>query len=416
MTSPNTSFLYEIRTLSRPIWILSIGTFFDRFGFFAVPFLVIFLTNEGMSKELAGVAAGLIGVGGIGAAVLGGFLADRIGRRRTIAISMLGGALATLALYFSAVESEHLGGFWLTFVVAIAYGLVRGMYHAASSSLVADLAPPNQLVAAFTILRFAINLGFALGMGAAALLFYLKSSFLWLYGIDAATSLIFGVIALTSLPHGVQSRKEESGWLPALQSLRGNRRFLGLCLNTFVVALILNQWGTSFAYHLNNQEGFPPEIYGIIMAANGLLIVFFEIPISARVRRLSAPNVIAAGTAVAAIGFGLNAFVPGVAGWLALSTNLSIVWLTTTCWVLTMTVFTVGEMITFPMQGAYVAVLAPEKMRGRYNGATGLTWSLAMIISPVLGMALLNLGFGVLCAVTTVLGIGSALLLLATKR
>ncbi len=50
--------------------------------------------------------------------------------------------------------------------------------------------------------------------------------------------------------------------------------------------------------------------------------------------------------------------------------------------------FTLGEMVTMPMASAYIANLAPAHMRGRYLGVSALTWSVALIIGPGLGMKL----------------------------
>ncbi|MEM1296626.1 MAG: MFS transporter, partial [Verrucomicrobiota bacterium] len=76
-----------------------------------------------------------------------------------------------------------------------------------------------------------------------------------------------------------------------------------------------------------------------------------------------------------------------------------------------MFIFTIGEMISMPVQGAYVSQLAPEKMRGRFNGAIGTAWSGANIVGPVLGLWLLGYGFGTLCTVILCLSIGSAILM-----
>ena len=406
MTTPKASFTSEIRSLSRPVWILSVGTLIDRFGFFVYPFLVLFLTNEGMKKELAGVAAGLLGLGGLCAAIAGGYLTDRVGRRKTITISMFGGAVLTLLLYTSVVQAPNIGGYWATFLTTFLYGLVRGMYHSASSSLLGDLTPPNRLVAAFTVLRFAINLGFALGMAAAALMFHLEASFVWLFGLDAVTSVIFGFIAVTSLPQGLRTKKEDSGWGKALAVMGASPAFLFLCVNSFVIALIINQWGSSFAYHLKHDLGYEEKTYGLLMLVNGVLIVCFEIPISAFVRRFSPPKVIAFGSVVAAVGFGLLAVVEATSGWGSDAFGISVKVFIISGWTVAMTVFTIGEMVTFPMQGAYIAMLAPSDMRGRYNGANGLMWSFSAIIGPIVGLSLLNFGTSALCAVMVALGIG----------
>ncbi len=391
MTTPERTFFQELRSLSGPIRILAAGTFVDRFGTYIFPFLVLFLTDRGLSREAAGMGLACLGVGGIGAGWLGGFLSDLIGRRRTIAISMIGGGVMALTLYFCATYAERVGGFQATFAAAMIYGLVRGMYHTASSSLVADLVPAKNRVAAFALLRFAINLGWALGMTLGGYL--AEISFLWLFALDAATSFVFGIVAALFLPHGVRTERSQAGWGPALAVMRQNRAFLLVFVNALVLATVFVQMGSSFALYLR-EGGFGLKLFGWLMALNGLLIALLEMPISAWSRRFSAPHIIALGTFLAGVGFAANAW---VAGWLGFA--------------FAMFVFTVGEMIAMPVQGAYVSQLAPEKMRGRFNGAIGFAWSGANIIGPVLGLWLLGFGIQVLCGAMLLLSAVGAVLL-----
>ncbi|MEM7013258.1 MAG: MFS transporter, partial [Verrucomicrobiota bacterium] len=416
MTTPNSKFSAEIRSLPRPVWVLAAGTFIDRFGFFIFPFLMIFLTNAGMSGIAAGWAVGMIGIGNIIASFLGGYLTDRVGRKKTIAFSMYGGAITSLFLWATIEFHEQLGGFWAIYIVTMIYGLVRGMYHSASSSLVADLTPPNTLVAAFTMLRFAINLGFAFGMGAASLMFHLEASSIWLFGLDALTSITFGTIALTSLPTGLRTKKERAGWGLAFGTIFSSPAFLFLCLNCFVIATVINQWGASYAYHLKHELLYPEKIYGLLMIWNGILIVLTEIPISAWVRRYSPPKVIAAGTTVAALGFATIALVPAAAEWGSAAWGYDVTTLIIAGWFISITIFTIGEMITFPMQGAYVALLAPNDMRGRYNGATGFMWASATVVGPPLGMILLGASASILCNFMFGIAIISSVLLVVSAN
>src|SRR6188472_44711 len=82
----------------RAVWLLFIGTLINRFGGFVLVFLILYLTRSGFSAAQAGLAVGAYGVGGIAAALIGGFLADRIGRRGSIALSMVSAAIAIVAL------------------------------------------------------------------------------------------------------------------------------------------------------------------------------------------------------------------------------------------------------------------------------------------------------------------------------
>src|ERR1051325_12190529 len=88
----------DLRALPPAAWVLFFGTFLNKFGTFVLPFLAIYMTRLGYSAAQSGLAIGAYGVGTLAACVLGGYLADRMGRRKTIVLSMFSGALAMLCL------------------------------------------------------------------------------------------------------------------------------------------------------------------------------------------------------------------------------------------------------------------------------------------------------------------------------
>ncbi|NTX57420.1 MFS transporter, partial [Myxococcus sp. CA039A] len=72
--------------LPRTFWVLWLGTLVNRLGTFILPFLALYLTGErGFTVERAGLVASLYGAGAVVAGPLGGMLADRVGRRLTVA-------------------------------------------------------------------------------------------------------------------------------------------------------------------------------------------------------------------------------------------------------------------------------------------------------------------------------------------
>ncbi len=81
-----------IRALPRPVWILSAGSFVNRFGSFVAVFLVLYLREKGYSIAEAGLVVSFYGVGNVLAAGVGGWVADRLGRRNAIALSMFSAA------------------------------------------------------------------------------------------------------------------------------------------------------------------------------------------------------------------------------------------------------------------------------------------------------------------------------------
>src|ERR1051326_8228641 len=98
MNETQTSLRESLRALPRTAWILFLGTFLNKFGTFVLPFLTIYMTRLGYSTAQAGLAVAAYGVGSLCAAFWGGYLADRLGRRKTIVLSMFSGAAAMLLL------------------------------------------------------------------------------------------------------------------------------------------------------------------------------------------------------------------------------------------------------------------------------------------------------------------------------
>jgi len=48
-------------------------------------------------------------------------------------------------------------------------------------------------------------------------------------------------------------------------------------------------------------------------------------------------------------------------------------------------IWTLGEMLYFPMAAAHIANVSPPDMRGRYHGAWGIAWGLGAVLGPVAG-------------------------------
>lgn len=349
----------SLRALPRPAWILFLGTFVNKFGTFALPFLVLYLTRQGYTLAQTGLAVGAYGVGNLAASLLGGQLADQIGRRKTIVLSMFSGAAALLLL--SQAHS-------LPVIIALSAftGLVGECYRPACSALLADLVPPEQRVTAFATYRVAINAGFAFGPATAG--FLAAYGFFWLFVGDATTSALFGLLAWFTLRANTHHRSSETGWREALSVLRRDRSLHQLLLANLAIAFVFMQIFSTFGLHVT-RLGFSAAVYGAIISLNGVLIVFCELPLTTITRRYPARRVLAVGYLLIGTGFALNAFAHTIAALAG-------------CMIL----FTLGEMVTMPVSAAYVSNLAPPHLRGRYMGVSGLAWSLALIVGPVIGM------------------------------
>ncbi len=351
----------SLRALPRAAWILFAGTFVNKFGAFVLPFLTLYLTKRGFSLAAAGLVVGSYGAGNLAASILGGFLADRIGRRKTIGLSMFTSAASMLALSQARAIPALVALTWLT-------GLTSELYRPASSALLADLVPAGQRVIAFSAYRWAFNAGWAFGPATAG--FLAARGYFWLFCGNALTSVLFGLVALAALPRGLRSARQESGWGEALRELRHDRKFQQVLWAMLGVGFVFFQMFTTLGLAVT-RAGLSDAAYGLILSLNGILIVLCELPLTTLTRRFPPRRVMAVGYSLVGLGFALN----GLAH-------------TATQFRLCMIVFTLGEMISMPVSSAYVADLCPPNMRGRYMGAFGLTWASAMTVGPAIGLHL----------------------------
>ena len=390
MTTPLPSTWQSIRALPRAAWGLFIGTFINRCGGFVLVFLALYLTKMGYSVTQAGAVLGIYGIGSTVAVLAGGHLADRLGRRTTIALSMF--SSATMMLLLSRASSLS-----VIAILAGSAGFAADLYKPASAALVADLTPGGQRITAFAIYRLAVNAGFAAGPALAGLLAH--RSFELLFVGDALTSVAFGCVALVALPATHAAAHDHDGAPGFLRTMLADRALVRLLLASLIIAFVSEQAVSTFALHVRST-GLSNEVYGSLLSLNGLLIIVLELSIVSVTRRFPPRFVLAAGLMCTGIGFGLTGLartIPTLA--------------------LTVVIWTLGEMLFSPLAIARVADFAPPHMRGRYQSAFSFTFSLGLVLAPVGGTALLALGPQLLWLVCFLLGVvATMLVLLAPER
>lgn len=369
--------------LPRVIWLLLLGVFVNRFGSFVTVFLVLYLTHIGYTPVQAGIAVSAYGIGSLGAATGGGQLADRLGRKYTIVLSMFSSGAAMLAL-------SQARALWLIVILTGLAGLTTEMYRPAVSALLTDLVPAERRVTAFALYRLAVNLGFAAGPVIAG--FLASHSFFLLFVGDACTSLFFGVVSLLFLPHGARSQREQEAPGEFRRTMLADRAFLLFLLAYLAFTFIYFQNQTTFALQVQSF-GYSPAVYGTLISVNGLVIILLELPLSTVTRRLPTRPTIAVGMLLSAIGFAL--------------TSIAI---TIPLLALTVTIWTLGEIVESPVAAAYVANLAPAHLRGRYQGTYSLIWSIGLITAPLLGTTIFTWNHQALWLACGALGLFGALL------
>ena len=382
------TFFQQIRSLPRPAWIIFGGVFINRFGSFVLPMLTLYLTHAGFSPFQAGIAVGAYGGGHLVASMLGGHFADRIGRRNTILVSMFSSAIAMLALSQARTYAPIV-------IITFLAGCAAEMYRPASLALLTDFVPAENRVVAVGVYRFAVNLGFAAGPATAG--FLADRSFLLAFLGDAVTSVAYGIIAFALLPQGLRSnaKDEDTG---ALRIIARDKPFLLFLFATVCVTLVEFQFISTLALHVT-RHGYSAATYGALVSMNGVLIVLFELGITAYVQRFRLLQAIATGYLLAGIGFALTGVahtIPALAG--------------------TVVIWTLGEMVGMPPASAWVAQIAPEGFRGRYMGMYSVAWALGMLAGPPLGTLVFERNPAALWSACLLLGVISSTTLFALSR
>jgi MFS family permease len=82
--------------LPKPFWYLLAGAFVNRIGYMVEPFLALYLVGpRNLDPSTVGVVLAAFGAGAFASQPIGGYLADRFGRRA----SLVGGMIATAASF-----------------------------------------------------------------------------------------------------------------------------------------------------------------------------------------------------------------------------------------------------------------------------------------------------------------------------
>jgi MFS family permease len=341
----------------------------NRAGCFVLPFLAVYLTQgRGFSPATAGIVASLYGAGATVASALGGYLADHVGRRATMVGALLLGGCGMIALGF-ARDLEVIAP--ATFAVA----LLGECYRPAMQAAIADLVPPADRVRAFGILYWVINLGFSFGLLLGGVL--ATRSFLYLFLGDGLTSIAFALIVLRLVPetrpaHAAASHAPRKNFVDGFLAPYRDGPFAVFVLLSVLSLLVFMQHIAALPIEMAGR-GVSRAWLGFVLGLNGIVIVLVQPFLAPVLGRFNRSRVLSLGAAFMGLGFGLNAIAKGPA-----------------LFAVGVVVWTVGEIFLLPTANAVVADVALPALRGRYQGAYGLSFGVAGFFAPLIGTSVLQ--------------------------
>jgi MFS family permease len=320
------------------------------------------------------------------AGFLGGYLSDRIGRRRVILFGQ--GVMVGYPLLLLALSSSK----WAGLIALSLAGMFGALGGSVGQAMVADLVAPERHQAAYASVRVAANVGVVIGPPLGGLLLVLGS---WsaLFPTVAVLSGIAWLIAFRYLPHRGAFAPEGPPERGSLAVIFSDRRFL-LFLGSAVFA-----WMTYVAYEVvcrsrSSTATATSRRRGGSSWVNPLLVTLFQV----RLTRFATPLAPAPKLMLAMLVMGLPYLV------LVWTHSLAAI-------VFVVVVFVFGEMLWVPTSQSVVADLAPADIRGAYMGAFGSAPAIGFALAPLIGLQVRNsFGDETTWAMFAVIGVIAAIL------
>ncbi len=361
-----------VKGLSRDLWIVYIATLINRSGTMVLPFLALYLTtNLHEDAATAGMILTCYGLGALITAPVMGKLADKIG-----SITIM-----KLSLFFSGfilILYPFIKGFTLLFAVTLLWAVINEAFRPAVMSLISYLAPREKRRIAFSMNRLIINLGMSIGPVAAG--FLAQIDFAIIFYVDAVTAILAGAF-LSFYPIHYKINKEEiEQEVEKLQSHKGivlkDLRYMFFLLAVIPATIVIFQHLGAYPLYLVKDLHFQTSTFGMLTAVNTVMIIFIEVPLNTAMSGWSEKKSMALGAFLIGTGFGITALVSDVIPL-----------------IMTIIIWTFGEMILFPTSSTFAAEISPPNRRGEYMGYFQMTFSLALTLGPWLG-TLIYSGYG----------------------
>jgi MFS family permease len=387
------------REYPRTFWILVGSVFIDRLGGALIyPFFALYITSKfqvGMTE--VGVLFFLFSISSFVGSFLGGALTDRLGRKRMIIFSLIASSA-------SSVLMGLVGSLEAFYVLALVSGIFTDIGGPAQQAIVADMLPEQKRAQGYGIIRVAFNLSVAIGPIIGGII--ASRSYLALFIADAVISLITASIVFIAIPETkpeLQPGEEQESVAASFggygKALRDSPFMLFALLN-ILISLVYMNFNTTLGVFLRDWHGIPEAGYGSLISLNATMVVLFQFWITRRIEKYKPFTMMAIGTLLYGIGFGLYGFVSSFA-----------------MFALAMAILTVGEMIASPTSQAIVAKFSPEHMRGRYMAIFGYSWGISYAIGPYLaGMIMDNFNPNFLWYACLLIGSVTAMGFLAMQR
>jgi len=363
-------YINNFRGFSREIWILTLITFINRAGTMVLPFLSKYLKEDlHFTYGEVGWIMVCFGIGSILGSWLGGKLSDKIGFYRIMIFSLLVSGLLFFVIQFI---TSFIGLCISMFLIMT----VADMYRPAMFVSLGAYAKPENRTRALTLVRLAINLGFAAGPAIGGFII-MNIGYRGLFWADGATCIIAILIFWLKVKEKKKTayRDKVHPGEVFTHSVFKDKPFMIFLFTCLISGILFFQLFTTIPLYHKEQFNLTELQTGLLLTLNGLMIFFLEMPLVSYVERhkISKVKVVATGVLLMAISLFL----------LLINTWAGVL-------IIMMLFMTFGEMFSFPFSNSVALSRAPKGHEGRYMAIYTMSFSSAHILSAKMGMEIIE--------------------------
>jgi MFS family permease len=258
---------------------------------------------------------------------------------------------------------------WLFYSCLVLINLAYAVIDIAVKSGFGSLLPITDRSEVFSIKYTLSNIGYAVGpfLGAGMAKLDISLPFLFSAGLGAGFFFIYFVWGNRNL-NATDEVQKPVPFLAVGKLLLQDYRLVCFTLGGLLSAVVFGQFTAYLSQYLvvTTTPESTYQIISTVVATNALMVISLQYSIGRKISHRHLNLWLAAG---------LSMFMMGLAGF-ALSTSILL-------WVISIAIFTVGEIIVFPAEYMFIDKIAPDNLRGMYYGAQNLS-NLGAALGPVI--------------------------------
>ncbi|VVO66424.1 Multidrug resistance protein MdtH [Pseudomonas fluorescens] len=326
------------------------------------PLLTLFLSNKlGLNQQDVGLLLGIAVFIATLLALYGGYIIDRLEKRRLLILAMLSSAIGFVLLTFA----ENL---YLTTLTLVITETASALFLIGSKAILSENLPVGQRAKAFSLRYTLTNIGYATGpmLGVVIAGVYPIAPFLIAGGIA-----FFSIFLMSGIPKDSSQTPaigQPQSFLKTLITLKNDRTLIMFTCGCLLSTVVHGRFTLYLSQYLlvTHDSKRALETMATLLACNAISVILLQYQIGRFLKREQLRYWIAGGTSL---------FIVGLIGFSLADSLVS--------WCIAMFIFTLGEMIIYPAEFLFVDTLAPEELRGSYYGAQNLA-ALGGALSPVI--------------------------------